>query len=129
MKSKAKLFLAGLLAALFVCGCGTLSRTGQLEPRRGDEIVAAGQFFHTGTRVVLWLDPGGYDAYRVERRFAPIEKSDWSNSCAEVKSLKTPNRLERCLLYTSRRRSIVTLIITSPRTMRRSRWPSADFCR
>jgi N-acetyl-anhydromuramyl-L-alanine amidase AmpD len=92
MKSKAKLFLAGLLAALFVCGCGTLSRTGQLEPRRGDEIVAAGQFFHTGTRVVLWLDPGGYDAYRVERRFAPIEKSDWSNSCAEVKSLKTPNR-------------------------------------
>lgn len=42
---------------------------GQPEPRTGDEIVAAGQFFHTGTRVVLWMDPGGYDAYRVEPRF------------------------------------------------------------
>lgn len=89
---KVNLFLAGLVAMLFACGCGTLPRTGQPEPRKGDEIVAAGQFFHTGTPVVLWLDPGGYDAYRVERRFAPIEKSDWSNSCAEVRTLKTPNR-------------------------------------
>jgi len=89
---KAKLFLTGLAAAWFVCGCHTPPRTGQLEPRKGDEIVAAGQFFHTGTPVVLWMDPGGYDAYRVERRFAPIEKSDWSNSCAEVRTLKTPNR-------------------------------------
>ena len=63
-----------------------------LEPRRGDEIVAAGQFFHTGTRVVLWMDPGGYDAYRVERRFSPIAKSDWTNSCAEVRTMRTPNR-------------------------------------
>ena len=38
------------------------------------------------------MDPGGYDAYRVERRFSPIETSDWSNSCAEVGTLKTPNR-------------------------------------
>src|SRR5215510_143539 len=73
-------------------GCTTTKRAGQMEPRQGDEIVAAGQFFHTGTRVVLWLDPGGYDAYRVERRFAPIEKSDWSSSTAEVSTLKTPNR-------------------------------------
>lgn len=78
-------------AVIFACGC-TTARVGKMEPRTGDEIVAAGQFFHTGTPVVLWLDPGGYDAYRVERRFAPIEKSDWSNSCAEVRSLKTPNR-------------------------------------
>ena len=73
-------------------GCSTVSHTGQLEPRQGDEIVAAGQFFHTGTPVVLWLDPGGYDAYRVERRFAPIEKSDWKDSQSEVSSLETPNR-------------------------------------
>jgi N-acetyl-anhydromuramyl-L-alanine amidase AmpD len=85
-------FLTGLALAVFACGCGTLPRAGKLEPRKGDEIVAAGQFFHTGTRVILWLDPGGYDAYRVERRFAPVEKSDWSNSCAEVRTLKTPNR-------------------------------------
>ena len=45
---------------------------GQPEPRTGDEIVAAGQFFHTGTRVVLWIDPGGYDAYRVQPRFTSL---------------------------------------------------------
>jgi hypothetical protein len=89
---KAKFFLVGFALTLFVSGCGTLTRPGQPESRRGDEIVAAGQFFHTGTPVVLWLDPGGYDGYRVERRFAPLEKSDWSNSCAEVWTLKTPNR-------------------------------------
>ncbi len=76
---------------LTLIGC-TTTRVGQIEPRRGDEIVAAGQFFHTGTPVVLWLDPGGYDGYRVERRFAPIEVSDWETSHEEIKSLKTPNR-------------------------------------
>jgi N-acetylmuramoyl-L-alanine amidase len=39
--------------------------------RHGDEIVVAGRFFRTGTRVVLWTDPDGYDAYRTERRFSP----------------------------------------------------------
>ena len=89
---KLKLFFIGIAFTLVCCGCATPPRTGKLAPRTGDEIVAAGQFFHTGTPVVLWLDPGGYDAYRVERRFAPLEKSDWSNSCAEVRTLKTPNR-------------------------------------
>jgi hypothetical protein len=32
--------------------------------RRGDEISICGQLFPTGTRVVLWSDPDGYDAYR-----------------------------------------------------------------
>src|SRR5262249_7786504 len=36
---------------------------------QGDEIVVCGRLFHTGTRVVLWPDPGGFDAYRVQRRF------------------------------------------------------------
>jgi N-acetylmuramoyl-L-alanine amidase len=90
-RMKIKWLCAGFAAGIFFCGCTTV-RTGKIAPRTGDEIVAAGKFFHTGTPVVLWLDPGGYDAYRVERRFAPIEKSDWSNSCAEVRSLKTPNR-------------------------------------
>lgn len=51
---------------------------GQPAPRTGDEIVAAGQFFHTGTRVVLWLDPNGYDAYRDNPRFTGLtnENSD-----------------------------------------------------
>jgi N-acetyl-anhydromuramyl-L-alanine amidase AmpD len=38
------------------------------------------------------MDPGGYDAYRVERRFSPIENSDWESSKAEVKNLNSPNR-------------------------------------
>jgi N-acetylmuramoyl-L-alanine amidase len=41
---------------------------------------------------VLWIDPGGYDAYRVERRFSPLEKSDWESSQAEVRELTSPNR-------------------------------------
>ncbi len=84
--------LLTLAVALLVSGCQSVPHIGQREPRRGDEIVAAGQFFHTGTPVVLWMDPGGYDAYRVERRFAPLEKSDWKTSQAEVKSLTLPNR-------------------------------------
>lgn len=80
-----------LAAGVGLAGCASYP-PGTLAPRRGDEIVVAGQFVHTGTRVVLWLDPGGYDAYRVERRFSPIEKAGWEASQAEVKSLTSPNR-------------------------------------
>jgi N-acetylmuramoyl-L-alanine amidase len=73
-------------------GCRSFPISGTPAPRQGDEIVAAGRFFHTGTRVVLWMDPGGYDAYRVERRFSPMDKADWDDSKAEVKNLRTPNR-------------------------------------
>ncbi|HSY18191.1 MAG TPA: N-acetylmuramoyl-L-alanine amidase [Candidatus Acidoferrales bacterium] len=97
-----KLSLTCWLCVLFACGCSTLQRPGKPEPHTGDEIVVAGQFFHTGTPVVLWMDPGGYDAYRVERRFAPIEKSDWSNSTVEVKNLKSPNR------YSLRQKTLTT---------------------
>jgi N-acetyl-anhydromuramyl-L-alanine amidase AmpD len=38
------------------------------------------------------MDPGGYDAYRVERRFSPMAQSDWKDSAAAVTDLKTPNR-------------------------------------
>ena len=38
------------------------------------------------------MDPGGYDAYRVERRFSSIDKADWDDSKAEVRYLRTPNR-------------------------------------
>ena len=53
------------------------TRPGQRLERLGDEIMVAGQLFHTGTRIVLWTDPGGYDAYRVERRFAKWEDAGW----------------------------------------------------
>ena len=75
-----------------VAGCKTAPRPGTFETRRGDEIVVAGQFVHTGTRVVTWMDPGGYDAYRVQRRFSPIDQADWETSQEDVRGLRTPNR-------------------------------------
>ena len=82
------------VAALFA-GCKTAPRPGTFAPRQGDEIVVAGQFVHTGTRVVLWMDPHGYDAYRVERRFSPIDKADWESSQADNRSLTSPARYNR----------------------------------
>jgi N-acetylmuramoyl-L-alanine amidase len=92
LKSFARcLAFSPLLLAIGLAGCAA-ARPGAHVQRKGDEIVVAGQFFHTGTPVVLWLDPGGYDAYRVERRFSPLEKSNWESSRTEEKSLATPNR-------------------------------------
>jgi N-acetylmuramoyl-L-alanine amidase len=71
---------------------GCASRPGTFAPRKGDEIVIAGKFVHTGMPVVLWTDPGGYDAYRVERRFVPYDQSSWETSRVAVAALKTPNR-------------------------------------
>jgi N-acetyl-anhydromuramyl-L-alanine amidase AmpD len=93
-KMRARLGLQGvlLLAICSLPGCARFGRPGSAERRKGDEIVVAGRMFHTGTPVVLWMDPGGYDAYRVERRFAPLEKSDWRTSEKENRSLNSPNR-------------------------------------
>ncbi len=68
------------------------SQIGSRVPRQGDEIVVCGELFHTTAPVVLWTDPGGYDAYRVERRFAPLDQSSWRISNLEVKALSSPNR-------------------------------------
>jgi N-acetylmuramoyl-L-alanine amidase len=80
------------LLLLWCAGCQSFPRPGTFTARRGDEIVVAGRFVHTGTPVVLWLDPGGYDAYRVERRFSPYDESAWETSKVLVKDLSTPNR-------------------------------------
>src|SRR6266581_6402585 len=86
-------FTALFLVFGILTGCDTMPRPGSMAtPRMGDEIVVAGRFVHTGTPVVLWMDSGGYDAYRVERRFSPIEKADWEHSTAEVRDLRSPNR-------------------------------------
>jgi N-acetylmuramoyl-L-alanine amidase len=74
---------------LFIVSPAFGGQPGQPEPREGDEIVVAGQFFHSGTKVVLWMDPGGYDGYRVQRRFVPLAQSDWRASSAQIHS---PNR-------------------------------------
>jgi N-acetyl-anhydromuramyl-L-alanine amidase AmpD len=56
-----------------------LPRIGTISPRVGDEIVVAGQFVHTGTPVVLWMDPGGYDAYRVAHPVIPMIEAGGAN--------------------------------------------------
>ena len=68
------------------------TRPGQLLERQGDEIMICGQLFHTSAPVVLWTDPGGYDAYRVERRFAPYDKSSWAATTQATSAMSTPNR-------------------------------------
>jgi len=82
----------GLAASTMLCGCRTAPKPGTAVARAGDEIVVAGRFIHTGTPVVTWMEPGGYDAYRVERRFSSMASADWDSSHAEVEALKTPNR-------------------------------------
>lgn len=75
-----RMLIRGILVGavlLPLVGCVQGARYGQPGTRlarHGDEIVVCGQFFHTGAPVVLWMDPGGYDAYRLECRFAEREK-------------------------------------------------------
>src|SRR5262245_14773711 len=69
------------LFAVFSQACTT--RPGAPSPRTGDEIMVCGQLFHTGgAPVVLWTDPGGYDAYRTEKRFVPLDRSAWTPPAA-----------------------------------------------
>lgn len=84
--------VAAIVLLALAAGCTTGPVPGTPVARHGDEIVAAGQAFRIGTPVVLWTDPGGYDAYRVERRFSPIEESGWEASREAVSHLRTPNR-------------------------------------
>ncbi|MDC0935625.1 peptidoglycan recognition family protein [Pirellulales bacterium] len=87
-----------LARALFLAAIATAAsaihaqQPGQHVPRTGDEIMVCGQLFHTTAPVVLWIDAGGYDAYRVERRFSEFDKSSWADSTKENTHLTTPNR-------------------------------------
>lgn len=91
-RRRATVALVGVLA-VFGAGCACRKpaepRNGDRVERRGDEIMVAGQLFHTGAPVVLWTDPGGYDAYRVERRFGAMDRASWE---ASKDALSTPNR-------------------------------------
>src|SRR5438045_2916323 len=72
-----KQLLAAACAVAFLMGCqhqgqsGRMGKPGAPVERLGDEIIVCGQLFHTGAPVVTWLDPGGYDAYRVEYSSPP----------------------------------------------------------
>jgi N-acetylmuramoyl-L-alanine amidase len=71
-----------------------LSREGQawqesgFQPRHGDEIMVCGQFYRIGTPVKLWLDPGGFDAYRTQRRFSEFEERKWKETVDAMKAGK-----------------------------------------
>src|SRR3954462_3800843 len=66
------------------------TRPGAPLARQGDEIVVCGQLFHTGAPVVLWMDPGGYDAYRVEKHFSVPPASQPPSTPAAATSETTP---------------------------------------
>src|SRR5438045_1651032 len=90
--------LGGCRAKAKMCEpCPKLGPTGEKLSRTGDEIMVAGQLFHTGAPVVLWTDPGGFDAYRTERRFGPYDKSDYFATTQETKmdpnKVHSPERL------------------------------------
>ena len=71
---------------ILMAGCAT-PYAGKPLRRSGDEIMVCGQLFHTGTPVVLWTDPGGYDAYRTERRFSPWDQASYEKTKLQSKEI------------------------------------------
>lgn len=70
-------FVVLLLVVSGSWGCAV--KPGTLQERPEDAIVVGGQFYRIGTPVVTWLDLGGYNAYRVDKQFAPWEKATWES--------------------------------------------------
>jgi N-acetyl-anhydromuramyl-L-alanine amidase AmpD len=99
------LLLISLATASSAFGADTKVKVGERVDRRGDEIVVCGQLFHTTAPVKLWTDPGGYDAYRTERRFAPLDVASFEKTKNEEitspnrfgtrKAILTPDQLEK----------------------------------
>src|SRR5687767_14763500 len=80
---KLNAILVWLLVLAFV-RCGDAAEVGEQLTRTGDEIMVCGKLFHTTAPVVLWTDEGGYDAYRVERRFSRLETAGWDDTVKEL---------------------------------------------
>ena len=56
------------MAPAVLAGCSDVPKSVVSVPARtGDEIVVGGRWFHAGTPVVLWTDPGGFNAYCSEK--------------------------------------------------------------
>lgn len=91
---------AACLAALLGCFLGAGQGRGQspaghitdaklgFQTRHGDEIMVCGQMYRIGTPVKLWLDPGGFDAYRTTRRFSEFDRRDWASTVEDMKAGK-----------------------------------------
>ena len=90
------MWVAGLVAAALGAGVVHGADAGNSGPRaapdrgfqerHGDEIVVCGRPYRIGTRVVLWTDEGGFDAYRIPRRFVPFDRSDWRSTVEEMRA-------------------------------------------
>ncbi|HLQ38316.1 MAG TPA: hypothetical protein VK348_10965, partial [Planctomycetota bacterium] len=65
---------AALLLLLVAVCAGPAARF--THTRHGTEIEACGQLLPIGTPVVLWRDPGGYDAYQTKKHFDPAAMDD-----------------------------------------------------
>lgn len=97
MSAVSRLLIAVWLLVCFVSGSGwvgaqevvgaSASELG-FQKRHGDEIMVCGQLYRIGTPVVLWMDKGGFDAYRTTRRFAPFDKRDWKSTAEEMQAGK-----------------------------------------
>ena len=59
-----------------------------LQRRFGDEIMVCGQLYRIGAPVKLWIDVGGFDAYRTDRRFAPFSQRKWKSTVEEMQAGK-----------------------------------------
>jgi N-acetylmuramoyl-L-alanine amidase len=58
------------------------------QQRFGDEIVVCGQFYRIGAPVKLWMDEGGFDAYRTDRRFSTFEERKWKRTVEAMREGK-----------------------------------------
>ncbi len=86
----APLFLLALTTVGSAFSADSKVKVGERLDRKGDEIVVCGQLFHTTAPVKLWTDPGGYDAYRTERRFAPVDVASFEKT--KNGEITNPNR-------------------------------------
>jgi N-acetyl-anhydromuramyl-L-alanine amidase AmpD len=84
-----------LLSVVLVFLYGAVSPTQQLFgqekgwiKRHGDEIMVCGQFYRIGAPVKLWLDEGGFDAYRTDRRFVPFDQRKWKHTVEQMREGK-----------------------------------------
>lgn len=69
--------LAAVCMLLFLRCAASPGAPPLLPPIAGDDfIVVAGERFHIGTRVVTWLEPDGYSAYREGKHFDRSEEPD-----------------------------------------------------
>jgi N-acetylmuramoyl-L-alanine amidase len=83
--------LTVLIAFLSISASTTFAQqSGSLgfQKRFGDEIMVCGQLYRIGSPVKLWLDPGGYDAYRTDRRFASFDQRKWKSTVDSMKEGK-----------------------------------------